>query len=196
MLTRERSELRPELPSAPGWAETRFWIGTAGLFVITVVLAFVATTFLLALVFGYRPVVVVSGSMEPTMSIGDVVLYQPGPATNAGPGTVVVFPDPKVDGGTLIHRVDTVDPATGDVQTKGDANAVADSRWLAQDDVMGVGRILVPYVGIPTAWLQTGKPLLTVAFVILMIGAAWAGRWGWYTRFDPWAEATAAEPAP
>jgi signal peptidase I len=196
VLTRERIELRAEPASAHGWAETRFWIGCVGVFVTAVVFAFAATTLLLALVLGYRPVVVVSGSMEPSISVGDVVLYERGGDTEVGPGSVVIFADPKVDGGTLIHRVTDVDPVTGDLRTKGDANASADSGVVTANDMIGVGRILVPYVGLPAAWLQTGRPLLAIAFIAIVVLAAWAARWGWYSQFDPWARTTDRKPSP
>jgi signal peptidase I len=196
VLTRERIEVRADPASARGWEETRFWIGCVGVFITAVVLAFAATTFLLAVVLGYRPVVVVSGSMEPSISVGDVVLYEAGADTDVGPGSVVIFADPKVEDGTLIHRVTDVDPVTGDLETKGDANASVDSGVVTASDMIGVGRILVPYVGLPAAWIQTGRPVLAIAFIATIVLAAWVARWGWSTEFDPWAVITEHEPSP
>lgn len=193
MLTRERPELAPELQPTRGWPEVRFWIGTLGVFATSLVFALISVTFLLALIFGYRPVVVISGSMEPAISVGDVVLYQPQGIDGIGPGSVVVFDDPAAEDGTVIHRVISVDPETGNLQTKGDMNARADSNEVTAETIEGMGRLLVPYVGLPAAWMQTGRPLLAIAFVGLVVLAAWTGRWGWNTRFDPWADHTAVE---
>lgn len=186
MLTRDRASAT-ETDRPPGWPETRFWIGTFGVFVTTLVLALVAVTFLLALVLDYRPVVILSGSMEPGISVGDVVLYEQSGIDDIGGSTVVVFDDPVIEDGTVIHRVVAVDPETGWLQTKGDRNSNVDSSWVTEETINGVGRVLIPYVGIPAAWIQTGRFVFAVALIGFIVVAAWAARWGWNTRFDPWA---------
>jgi signal peptidase I len=196
MLTRERTELAPPgLRRSRGWPEVRFWVGTLGVFVTTLVFALISVTFLLALIFGYRPVVVISGSMEPAISFGDVVLYRQQGIDGIGPGSVVIFDDPAAEDGTVIHRVVGVDPVTGNLRTKGDMNPQADSNVVTAETIDGVGRLLVPYVGLPAAWMQTGRPILAVAFIVLAVLAAWTARWGWNTRFDPWAGEAVDQPA-
>jgi len=188
MLTRHSAPLEKDQEAPSGWPEARFWIGTFGVFVTTFALSLVAITFLLALVFGYRPVVVISGSMEPGISVGDVVLYQRSGIDGIGEGTIIVFDDPTMDGGTIIHRVVAVDPENGRLQTKGDMNANSDSTWVTEESMVGVGRILVPYAGIPAAWLQIGRWIPAIALIAFVVVAAWVARWGWATRFDPWAK--------
>lgn len=196
MLTRERPSAPPKTGRPSGWPETRFWIGTFGVFVTTLVLALAATAFGLALTFGYSPLVVVSGSMEPHISVGDIVLYeQRSGIGDIAPGAVVVFDDPTGDGGTVVHRVVSVDAEAGWVQTKGDANRAADSSRVTEDMVEGVGRILIPYAGLPAAWMQTGRVLPAVTLIGFIVASAWAARWGWHTRFDPWAKQVVEERA-
>ena len=127
MLTHRSTPRTADNQPPDGWGETRFWVGTFGVFVTTFILALTTVTFLVSLVMGYRPVAVISGSMEPGISEGDVVLYQPHRLSGIGEGTVIVFDDPTIDGGTVIHRVVATDPDTGWLQTKGDANTTPDS---------------------------------------------------------------------
>ncbi len=51
-----------------------------------------------------------------------------------------------------------------------------------------LGRVLVPFAGIPAAWVQTGRFIPAIALVVFILFAAWTARWGWYTRYDPWAK--------
>jgi len=153
------------------------------------VLALVATTFVLTVALGYRPVAVVSGSMGPEISVGDVVLYERHDLSDIEEGRIIVFDDPTIDGGTIIHRVVDTDPDTGWLRTKGDANNSDDPGWVTEDDIKGVGRVLIPFVGIPAVWVQTGRPIPAVALVVFILFAAWTARWGWYTRYDPWVKA-------
>jgi signal peptidase len=94
---------------------------------------------------GWRPVVVVSGSMEPTISPGDVVVVDPDP----GPlqtGAVVLVRDPSMPAGQVAHRVVAV-KGNGNLVTKGDANPTADVGERRAEDVVGGVRLVVPGAG-------------------------------------------------
>ncbi len=188
MLTERRTPRTADEQPSGGWDEIRFWVGIFGVFGTIFVLALVVITFVLSVAFGYRPVAVVSGSMEPGISLGDVVLYERHGLSGIEEGRIIVFDDPTIEGGTIIHRVVGTDPDTGWLQTKGDANNSNDSVWVTEDDIKGVGRILVPFAGIPAAWVQTGRFIPAIALVVFILFAAWMARWGWYTRYDPWAK--------
>ena len=188
MLTDRRTPDATDEQSRSAWDEPRFWVGMFGVFVTTLVLALGALTLSLSLTLGYRPIAVVSGSMEPEISLGDLVLYQPHGLPDIGEGTIIVFDDPVIDGGTIIHRVTDTDPDTGWLRTKGDANADPDSVLVTEDDIKGVGRILIPYAGLPAAWFQTGRHPAAFALIGFILLATWTARWGWFTRYDPWAK--------
>ena len=192
MLTERRKPRTADEQPSGGWDETRFWVGTFGVFVTVFVLSLVVMTFVLSVAFGYRPVAVVSGSMEPGISVGDVVLYERQGLSGIEEGRIIVFDDPTIEGGTIIHRVVDTDPDTGWLRTKGDANNSNDSGWVTEDDIKGVGRVLIPFVGIPAAWVQTGRPIAAIAVVAFILFAAWTARWGWHRRYDPWAQIVAS----
>lgn len=124
-------------------------------FYLWLLLWLVAWAAIPALVVGWQPVLITSGSMGPTISPGDVVLLAEPPADELlSPGAVITFNDPNVPGGLITHRIDGV-REDGMYRTRGDANPSPDSTPVAPADVVGVGRMLVPLVGLPVEWLRT-----------------------------------------
>ena len=113
---------------------------------------------LLPLLFGWRPYVVESGSMAPRIKVGDVILAAPEHDSKKLLGHVTVFHDPDAAraGTVKSHRVVTINP-DGTLTTKGDANPTADSVHLQPSEVIGLGRLLVRWVGLPLIWVQQGK---------------------------------------
>lgn len=124
-------------------------------FYLWLVLWLVVWAALPALLLGWQPVLITSGSMGPTISPGDVVLLADPPADELlAPGTVITFDDPNLPGGLITHRIDGV-REDGMYRTRGDANASPDSTPVPHHQVVGVGRMLVPLVGLPVQWLRT-----------------------------------------
>jgi signal peptidase I len=110
---------------------------------------------LLPLLFGWQPYVIVTGSMEPGISAGDVVLVSPDPELQEVVGRVVSFEDPARPDNILTHRVLSINE-DGTLVTKGDANPTADSVPVPPQSVTGVGRLLIRFVGLPVVWSLTG----------------------------------------
>jgi signal peptidase len=117
------------------------------------VVAGLAVGLLLAVVapraIGWRALTVVSGSMTPTVRVGDVVVTRPEAPAHAAPGDVVTFVDPERNGRLVTHRVVRVHPVGSHVDfvTRGDANT-ASERWsVAAGGRIGVVQYRVPYVG-------------------------------------------------
>lgn len=105
----------------------------------------------------WSPVVITSGSMGPNISAGDIVLITE-PAVADGElleqGTVITFRSKSQGGALVTHRIDGV-REDGLYRTRGDANEKADSTPVAPEDVVGVGRMLVPIIGLPLLWLSS-----------------------------------------
>ncbi|HKX74191.1 MAG TPA: signal peptidase I [Acidimicrobiia bacterium] len=118
-----------------------------------------------ALIWGWRPLVVVSGSMAPLIRPGDVVLVEEATAP-LNPGSVLAF---QVGEEIIVHRVVAVDP--DGYLTRGDANRQPDGNLVPPDAVIGRGRLLVPFAGLPKLW----GPWWTLAAVAA--GAVLASRW-------------------
>lgn len=114
---------------------------------------------------GMTPVLITSGSMQPHVTSGDVVVISGDVDHPVDTGSVITFRDPAGSGRLITHRV-TERHEDGTYQTRGDANATSDSTPVPPDHVEGAGRLLVPSVGLPTLWLRTGE---------LGLFALWAG---------------------
>jgi signal peptidase I len=132
----------------------------------------------LPMLFGLSGAVVRSGSMEPHIHAGDVVLSRAlSPEAPTPLGRVVTFPAPPGSAyhGDVLHRLVAIN-ADSTLTTKGDANVRPDSAPLARRDIISTACLLIPWVGLPFFWVSTGTfwslglwVLLTV--VALIVGA-------------------------
>ncbi len=107
---------------------------------------------LLPLLAGWTPRVIMSGSMEPRIHVGDIVVTRTVPAAKLAEGQVITVTDPDHPSKTRTHRLESRE-ADGKLVLKGDANRQADSSKVSVDDVLGVGVVRVPYVGRPIFWM-------------------------------------------
>lgn len=119
---------------------------------------------------GLQSHAVVSGSMQPQIMSGDVVLTQPLESRAVQPGQVVLFTDPGRSGSLLLHRLVTFRD-NGDLVTRGDANQSADSSPVPPSDVRGLARLRVPFVGLPVLWRQQGRLDLIATVAVGFVAA-------------------------
>ena len=113
------------------------------------------------LVLGWQPTVVMSGSMEPRIHVGDVVVTRTVPVEQLRTGHVLLVDDPTGTHARLLHRLERVSP-DGALVLHGDANADPDSTPVSADAVHGVGTLRVPWVGQPAVWAANGRYLPVV----------------------------------
>lgn len=152
-----RTEVDPPAPAAgafgnDGWI--RFGLMLLSRAYLAVVAALAAIT-LLPTLLGWQPMIILSGSMEPTISPGDVVLVADIPEGESyRDGMVVAFESAGVGDASVIkvHRI--VETREDGFVTRGDANRDPDSGIRIETDIRGAGRILVPYIGLPAFWLS------------------------------------------
>lgn len=122
---------------------------------------------------GWEPMVVTTGSMQPAINPGDIVLSAPPEdGVRLDAGTVITFEDPVRPGELITHRIDTVNP-DGSYTTRGDANSSADSYEVTTEELTGVGRLLVPAVGLPRVWMDEGRIVIVIGWVIATVLAVW-----------------------
>lgn len=111
--------------------------------------------------FGYGAAVVLSGSMEPTLSVNDLILVKESESCEVG--DIVVYQSGET---LIVHRVIAVDGET--VTTQGDANSVADEP-ISLEAVKGVVIARIPLAGGPVRALKTPAGtiiLLAAAFLL------------------------------
>lgn len=160
---------------APLWVGVYSGIRSTILTLAAIVGAVCIVVFVIALATGIRPVVVISGSMEPGVPVGSVVFTQPGPATEVEPGDIVTVERPR-ELGLVTHRVVSVEPAAGDAVSlvlRGDANESDDPQPYVVDQV---GRYLFHVIGVGylSLFLQGAKGIyaavgIAVAFIGLFL---------------------------
>lgn len=118
--------------------------------------AFLAVAALGPRLLGWNGTTVVSGSMEPKISVGDIALTSPIDPDELVAGQVISFEDPAgFSKDPILHRIVEVNE-DGTFTTKGDANPSADSTPVPPENVIGIGRLLAPGIGKPVVWLHDG----------------------------------------
>lgn len=126
---------------------------------------------------GARAMTVLSGSMEPALPVGAVVVAREMPPDQIAVGDVITYTDRDPDSPAtrvVTHRViDIVQEPEGlAFGTKGDANNGADPGTTAAADIIGVQWYSVPWVGTIRESLTTPVGLSYAAGILLLILAA------------------------
>ena len=93
-------------------------------------------------VLGFRPVAVLTGSMEPAIKTGAIVIVQE--TGNYEPGDIVMYEDGEV---CIIHRY-VSDAPDGSIITKGDNNQAEDLRTHTRDEVYGKAVLVMNWVSV------------------------------------------------
>ena len=172
-----------DLASVPH-ARIRFFSGLACLFVVAVMIWLAVWGLGSALTLGWSTLAITSDSMAPAIRRGDLLLAARHNGAGLGPGTVVVFEEPG-SGSLVSHRIALVNP-DGTYSTRGDANRGLDSTPLRPEQVVGVGRLLVPLIGLPVVWAWSGQWLHLAAWATLTALALSTSRYALSDAHDPW----------
>jgi signal peptidase I len=165
-------------PSSTGQPASRLRRGLRGVraFVLSGVLGVAVATvlvFLGSIPLGYRSLTVMSGSMEPTIGVGDVVMERQVPPFDVHVGDIVTFRDPNEQSTLITHRVRSLKVHDGavDFVTKGDANNTVERWTIPIDGRLGLVALHVPKVGYALVWAsgKTGRIAL-IAIPGLILG--------------------------
>ena len=108
---------------------------------------------------------VISGSMEPSISVGSIVYVKSVDASEIQKDDVIAF---ESGASVVTHRVVGI-LEDGSFTTKGDANKVEDFKPVHFKDVIGKVEFHMPVFGYIAAWISeiTGK---IVAVMVLIVG--------------------------
>ena len=115
--------------------------------------------------FGHKPLVVVSGSMEPKLKVGSILYYHSEKLTNFNTADILVY---KTKDHIISHRI--VSQSETGFMTKGDANNAIDSVETKNSQVLGKGTDwCIPYIGYYADFIYNHKFLLYISISILVI---------------------------
>ena len=141
------------------------------------------------MVLKWKPVVVLTGSMEPTYDVGSVIYYKKVPKEEIKQGDVITFTlkdntfvthrvnkvedndmyETKGDANTFVtHRVNKVED-NDMYETKGDANESPDIDKVSYDNIKGkVQKLYIPYVGYYINFIGHNMYLIAIVIIILV----------------------------
>ena len=113
---------------------------------------------------GYKPLVVLSGSMQPTYPVGSVIYYHKVNPEQLKEGDIITY---RLGETLVTHRISTI---TSNVyHTKGDANEKEDDVTITKDNIAGkVLNISLPYIGYYLK-LFSDYPYLVLIIVFVLL---------------------------
>lgn len=121
---------------------------------------------------GYKPFIVLSGSMEPEIMTGDMVLVKKTDAGNLQKGDVISY---KSGEAVITHRIVDVTAEDGEVRyvTQGDANDSPDQTMVQPADVEGIYRRRIPGMGKAAMFMQTTTGMIIFVVCPLLLFIVW-----------------------
>ena len=126
--------------------------------VFTYILVFVPV------IIGYRPLVVLSGSMEPILKVGGILYYQKINIEDYKKGDILAY---ATENHIISHRI--VDITNDGFITKGDNNKVLDSK-VNLNQVLGKGtNFSIPYIGYYADFIYNHKYILYFFTIYIVI---------------------------
>lgn len=164
-------------------------VGTVAIWAIVAAATVLAAATSFAPLADHRSFTVLTGSMEPAIGVGSIVIDEPIAPLDARPGDVVTFPDPDDNSRLITHRLKhvRVEEGTAHMVTQGDAND-APERWdVALDAEIGRVAFHLPKIGYARSVLSGNVGRGLVLLVLLT--------WGALSLFDVWRR-DAVEPEP
>jgi signal peptidase len=146
-------------------------IGTFFLWMLAGIAGALALTLLVPLVFHGRPLTVMSGSMEPTIMTGDVVIAMPMAPLDVRPGDIVSFNDPARGGKLITHRVRHMRQVGSKVNfiTRGDANTGVERWRISTNHKISRTVLTLPKLGRVLVFARTRAGLLLLVLVPLLL---------------------------
>ena len=124
-------------------------------------------------VMGYKPMIVLSGSMETSIYTGDLVIVQTVDAENFKDQYIIAF---RNEANTVTtHRIVKVIEENGNkvFETKGDNNNVVDNKLVEVSEIEGVYCFRIPKLGKILMILKEPTSLVVILLTILVIGMMW-----------------------
>lgn len=138
--------------------------------ILLVILVAMVVMLVLPRVFGMQPLVVLSGSMEPTYHVGSLIYVADVKPEKLEVGDSVTY-EISEDGTMVTHRIIEIDSTNRCVYTKGDANNVADGGAISYDDIVGKPLFSIPFMGYLAHYFTTrqGTIILITGVIVVLI---------------------------
>ena len=129
----------------------KIWNIISSVFVVIIVLC--AVFLMGSRLLGYRVFTVISGSMEPKYSVGDLIYVKQVDPDGIKKGDIITF-ILNEDLTVATHRVEYVDAENRHFYTKGDANETVDAAPVHFNNVIGIPQFSIPLLGYVSNLIQ------------------------------------------
>ena len=118
--------------------------------------------------FGWKPFIVLSGSMETQISAGDIVVVKEIDTNELKKGDIIAFKDGNI---VITHRIDEVTEIDGKTQyiTKGDNNNTQDIGYVSPEQVEGVFKFKIARLGNIAMFIQTPLGMIVCLSIPIII---------------------------
>ena len=128
--------------------------------------------------FGWKPFIVLSGSMETEIMTGDLVVTKEINTSKLKEGDIIAF---KKDGYVTTHRIKSIENVDGETRyiTKGDNNNVEDEGYVTEDMVEGIFKSKITGLGNLAMFVQTPSGMviaLSIPLILLILVQVSDGR--------------------
>lgn len=122
----------------------------------------IGVTLLIFMLIGMKPYIVLSGSMEPSVPTGAIVLADT-KEKNYAIGDIVSY---KIENQIVTHRI--VEICDDVCKTKGDANEMKDPISLNVSQIIGKVNIVIPKLGYIISCLKSKRNVLVILTVLFV----------------------------
>jgi signal peptidase len=149
---------------------------------IVIVLLLVAVLIFFAPRFGWQVDTVLSGSMEPAIPTGSILVSRTVASDSINVGDIITFSGSGRDR-FITHRVTAIDRTNGIVfTTKGDANNAEDPYPVPAENVVGKVLVHIPFLGFILSFVKTPLGILLMLVIpgLLIIGLELREFWDTY----------------
>jgi len=116
--------------------------------------------------------IVTTGSMEPTIMVGDLIYVKGVPADELQVGDIITFipPSDYVRGARITHRIISIEYTKDDIlfKTQGDNNPSVDPWTVASGDIIGRQSGIVKGLGGFFLWVKTPAGMATLGAILVL----------------------------
>lgn len=114
---------------------------------------------------GQKPLVVISGSMEPTLKVGGILYYEKINIDEFDEGDILVY---QTKEHIISHRI--MDINENGFITKGDINNSVDNYLVSDEQILGKGtNWSIPFIGYYADYIYSHKYLLYISLGVIIV---------------------------
>lgn len=138
--------------------------------IIILFLVVIAGILFVPRILGYESFAVVSGSMEPNISVGSIVFAKEESFDELKVGDVISFR--LSDQANATHRIVAIDQEKQQFTTKGDANNAEDKNPVEYKSVIGKVNFTIPLLGFISVYIKTPLGIAVgcgLVFIIILL---------------------------